>query len=87
MHQLHQTTFLVQTRIIFVGGLKSVHCKQSADEMKRTTVSFEDEQFEILEKWADKEIRTVPNLITAIVVSVLRGETPKVPDFEENKDK
>jgi predicted DNA-binding ribbon-helix-helix protein len=53
--------------------------------MKRTTVSFEDDQYEILEKWADKEIRTVPNLITAIVVSVLRGETPKLPELEDNK--
>ncbi|MBW4490776.1 MAG: hypothetical protein KME12_23630 [Trichocoleus desertorum ATA4-8-CV12] len=62
-----------------------MHCKQSADDMKRTTVSFEDDQYEILEKWADKEIRTVPNLITAIVVSVLRGETPKLPELEDNK--
>ena len=63
-----------------------MHCKQSADDMKRTTVSFEDDQYEILEKLADKEIRTVPNLITAIVVSVLRGEAPKAPQFEEGKN-
>ena len=51
-----------------------------ADEMiKRTTVSFEDDQYEILERWADKEIRSVPNLISAIVVSVLRGEPFDVP--------
>jgi hypothetical protein len=55
--------------------------KQVADNMRRTTVSFEDDQFEALEKWADKEIRTVPNLIQAIVVSVLRGEPPNVPDI------
>jgi hypothetical protein len=58
-----------------------MHSKQIADPMRRTTVSFEDDQFEILEKWADKEIRTVPNLIQAIVVSVLRGEPPNVPDL------
>lgn len=58
-----------------------MHSKQEADDMRRTTVSFEDDQFEILEKWADKEIRTVPNLIQAIVVSVLRGEPPNVPDL------
>ncbi|MBD2465666.1 hypothetical protein H6G89_32255 [Oscillatoria sp. FACHB-1407] len=58
-----------------------MHPKQKADDMRRTTVSFEDEQFEILEKWADKEIRTVPNLIQAIVVSVLRGEPPNVPNL------
>ena len=51
-----------------------------ADEMvKRTTVSFEDDQYELLERWADKEIRSVPNLISAIVVSVLRGEPFDVP--------
>ncbi|MBD2038820.1 MULTISPECIES: hypothetical protein [Leptolyngbyaceae] len=58
-----------------------MHSKREADDMRRTTVSFEDDQFEILEKWADKEIRTVPNLIQAIVVSVLRGEPPNVPDL------
>jgi hypothetical protein len=60
-----------------------MHSKQVVDNMRRTTVSFEDDQFEILEKWADKEIRTVPNLIQAIVVSVLRGESPNVPDVAE----
>ena len=60
-----------------------MHSNQVVDNMRRTTVSFEDDQFEILEKWADKEIRTVPNLIQAIVVSVLRGESPNVPDVAE----
>lgn len=49
------------------------------DDMKRTTVSFEDDHYEILEKWADKEVRTIPNLIQAIVVGVLRGDSPTVP--------
>lgn len=53
---------------------------RQSESMKRTTVSFEDDHFEILEKWADKEVRSVPNLVTAIVVSVLRGEMPQVPD-------
>ena len=60
-----------------------MHSNQVVDNMRRTTVSFEDDQFEILEKWADKEIRTVPNLIQAIVVSILRGESPNVPDVAE----
>lgn len=47
---------------------------------KRTTVSFDDDVYEILEKWADKEVRTIPNLVTAIVVSVLRGESPNPPE-------
>ena len=72
----------MQIEVNLVGELRSVHYKQAAEDMKRTTVSFEDDQYEILEKWADKEIRTVPNLITAIVVSVLRGEAPKLPELE-----
>ncbi len=63
-----------------------MHSKQLSDDMKRTTVSFEDDHYEILEKWAEKEIRTVPNLITAIVVSVLRGEPPKVPQFSSDEN-
>ncbi len=47
--------------------------------VKRTTVSFEDEHYAILERWADKEIRSVPNLISAIVASVIRGEPFEVP--------
>jgi len=60
-----------------------MHRIQAADDMRRTTVSFEDDQYEILEQWAEKEVRTVPNLITAIVVSVLRGETPRPPTLDE----
>jgi predicted DNA-binding ribbon-helix-helix protein len=56
-----------------------MHYDELDNAMKRTTVSFEDDQYAILEKWAEKEVRTVPNLITAIVVSVLRGETPTPP--------
>jgi hypothetical protein len=47
--------------------------------VRRTTVSIEDEHYAILERWADKEIRSVPNLISAIVTSVLRGEPFEVP--------
>jgi hypothetical protein len=56
---------------------------RSANYMKRTTVAFEDDQYKLLEQWAAKEIRSVPNLITAVVVSVLRGETPKIPSLSE----
>jgi predicted DNA-binding ribbon-helix-helix protein len=64
-----------------------MHQDRLADNMKRTTVSFEDDQYEILKKWANKEVRTVPNLITAIVVSVLRGETPQLPKLDGGKGK
>lgn len=47
---------------------------------KRTTVSFEDEHYAILERWADKEVRSVGNLVQAIVVSVLRGEPFDAPE-------
>lgn len=58
----------------------------SRNEMtKRTTVSFEDEQYAILERWADKEVRTVGNLVQAIVVSVLRGEPFTPPDVAMNE--
>jgi hypothetical protein len=58
----------------------------SRNEMtKRTTVSFEDDQYAILERWADKEVRSVGNLVQAIVVSVLRGE-PFVPPEDAVKE-
>ncbi|MEP1079444.1 hypothetical protein NDI52_28955 [Leptolyngbya sp. PL-A3] len=62
-----------------------MHSKLISDDMKRTTVSFEDDHYAILEKWAEKDIRTVPNLITAIVVSVLRGEPMSVPTNLDKK--
>ena len=55
------------------------------EKMKRYTVSFSDEQGEILERWADKEVRTASNLIQAIVVGVLRGEPPVVPELPSDK--
>ena len=64
-----------------------MHYEQLADEMKRTTVSFEDDQYAVLEKWAKKEVWTVPNLITAIIVSVLRGEMPQPPKLENDQKK
>lgn len=59
---------------------------KQTDEMKRTTVSFDDEQYAILEEWAEKEVRTVPNLIAAIVVSALRGEALTPPSKKDSKD-
>lgn len=51
----------------------------NSSDMKRTTVGFEDIEYEILERWARKDIRTVPKLIAAIVVSNLRGEPLEMP--------
>lgn len=53
--------------------------------MKRTTVSFEDDLYDLLEQWANKEVRTVPNLIAAIVVGTLRNAPLKVPDAISKK--
>ena len=46
---------------------------------KRTTVTLSDEIFVVLEKWAEKDVRTVANLIEAIVVSHLRGDPLEIP--------
>jgi len=51
----------------------------NSGDMKRTTVGFEDVEYEILERWAHKDIRTVPKLISAIVVSNLRGVPLEMP--------
>lgn len=34
---------------------------------KRLTISVDDDVYEILEKWANEEVRTVANLAAAIV--------------------
>jgi len=59
---------------------------KSEEMVKRTTVSFEDDQYAILERWAQREIRSVPNLISAIVVSVLRGDPFETPESLKESD-
>lgn len=34
---------------------------------KRLTISIDDDVYDVLEKWADAEVRTVANLAAAIV--------------------
>ncbi len=46
---------------------------------KRTTVTLSEETYAVLEDWADRDVRTVANLIEAIVVSHLRGAALDVP--------
>jgi hypothetical protein len=46
----------------------------------RTTVTIADETYSILEKWADRDVRSIANLIEAIVVSHLRGKPLPIPD-------
>jgi hypothetical protein len=45
----------------------------------RTTVTIADEFYNILEEWADRDVRSIANLIEAIVVSHLRGKPLPIP--------
>ena len=47
---------------------------------QRTTVSFDDEIYKTLEKWAKLEIRPVASLIAAIVISCLQKKLYPVPE-------
>lgn len=40
---------------------------QAVSMTKRLTISIEDDVYEVLEKWADEEVRTLANLAAAIV--------------------
>ena len=49
-----------------------------ADDMtKRMTISVDDDVYEILEGWADEEVRTVANLAAALVTIAARERQPK----------
>lgn len=45
----------------------------------RTTVTIADETYSVLEKWADRDVRSIANLIEAIVVSHVRGKPLPIP--------
>jgi hypothetical protein len=40
---------------------------QALSMTKRLTISIEDDIYDVLEKWADEEVRTLANLAAAIV--------------------
>ncbi len=46
------------------------------DMTKRMTISVDDDVYEILEKWADDEVRTVANLAAALVTMAARERQP-----------
>lgn len=51
-----------------------------ADDMtKRMTISVDDDVYEILEKWANEEVRTVANLAAALVTIAARDRQSKQP--------
>ena len=57
---------------------------QNSDESmtKRLTISVDDDVYDVLEKWADEEVRTVANLAAAIVTLEARK---RQQSKEENK--
>jgi hypothetical protein len=50
---------------------------QDASMTKRLTISVDDDVYDILEKWADEEVRTVANLAAAIVTLEARQRKEK----------
>jgi hypothetical protein len=50
---------------------------QDSDMTKRLTISVDDDVYDILEKWADEEVRTVANLAAAIVTLEARQRKAK----------
>lgn len=56
---------------------------QNHDEnmTKRLTISVDDDVYDVLEKWADEEVRTVANLAAAIVT--LEARKRQQPSKEE----
>ncbi|MEP0911778.1 hypothetical protein NDI45_12730 [Leptolyngbya sp. GB1-A1] len=52
--------------------------QNSANDMtKRMTISVDDDVYEILEKWAEEEVRTVANLAAALVTLAARDKQGK----------
>ncbi len=50
-----------------------------ATKRPRTTVSFDPREYEELQKWAESEFRTIPQLISAIVKQSLIERREKKP--------
>jgi hypothetical protein len=44
----------------------------ASDMTKRMTISIDDDVYEVLEGWADTEVRTVANLAAALVTQAAR---------------
>jgi hypothetical protein len=58
------------------------------DMTKRMTISVDDDVYEILETWADEEVRTVANLAAALVTMAARGrQTPKKQSDSSSRSK
>jgi len=57
------------------------------DMAKRMTITVDDDVYEILERWADEEVRTVANLAAALVTIAARDKQPKEKGSSANKGK
>ncbi|WP_199305521.1 MULTISPECIES: ribbon-helix-helix domain-containing protein [Cyanophyceae] len=58
------------------------------DMTKRMTISVDDDVYEILETWADEEVRTVANLAAALVTMAARDrQTPKKQSDSSSRSK
>lgn len=55
------------------------------DMTKRMTISVDDDVYEILEKWADQEVRTVANLAAALVTMAARDKQGKTKPSAQSK--
>lgn len=57
---------------------------RAIDMTKRITISVDDDVYEILEKWANDEVRTVANLAAAIVTLESRERQNKMNSHKED---
>jgi hypothetical protein len=58
-----------------------------ATKRPRTTVSFDPKEYEELEKWAESEFRSVPQLILAIVKKSLIERREEKQEQQTTKKK
>jgi hypothetical protein len=59
-----------------------------ATQKSRTTVSFDPEDYDQLQQWADEEFRSVPQLIHAIVKKALIDrQSPSSPPTQPAEPK
>lgn len=58
---------------------------KSVDMTKRMTISVDDDVHEILEGWAEEEVRTVANLAAALVTLAARDRQAKPTPKKQGK--
>jgi hypothetical protein len=58
-----------------------------ATKRPRTTISFDDDEYEELQEWAETEFRTVPQLISVLVKKALIDRKATRPNSVTEKSK